>query len=169
MNFAIIYGMGPFRLSKDLGISFSAAQQYIDRYFDLYSGVRAFFANTEKRALDDGFVSTLFGRRRILKDIDSAGRDKGFLVRAALNAPIQGSAADIIKLAMIDIVQKIEQKKLPISLILQIHDELVFEVEADFAEQARDFIVESMEQVVSLSVPMKVDAGIGRNWQEAHQ
>lgn len=168
MNFAIIYGMGPFRLSKDLGISFGAAQDYIERYFELYSGVREFFDNTEKQALDLGYVTTLFGRKRILKDIDAAGRDKGFVVRAALNAPIQGSAADIIKLAMINISSEIREKKLDFSLLLQIHDELVFEVDESFAEEARSIIVDRMEKVIELKVPMKVDAGIGKNWQEAH-
>ena len=168
MNFAIIYGMGAFRLSKELGIPYGMAQDYIDRYFELYSGVQEFFKLTEAQALEKGYVSTIFGRRRMIKDIDSSGRDKGFILRAALNAPIQGSAADIIKLAMINISGRINKDKYPMELILQIHDELVFEVENAFATEAESIIKREMENVITLSVPLEVESGSGRNWQVAH-
>lgn len=169
INFGIVYGMGPFRLARDLGINYGSAEEYISRYFEHYAGVKRYFAETEKQALTTGEVATIFGRKRVLKDIDSGGRDQGFLIRAALNAPIQGSAADIIKLAMIRVSENIAKNGYPIKLLLQIHDELVFEVEQGFAEEARALIVKDMEEVVTLRVPMKVDAGIGKNWQEAHR
>jgi DNA polymerase-1 len=168
MNFAIIYGMGAFRLSKELGVSFSEAENYIKRYFDLYSGVRDYFKLTEEKAIEQGYVTTIFGRKRFINSIDASGRDKGFIVRAALNAPIQGSAADIIKLAMISLDREISTKKYPLKLIMQIHDELVFEVDHAFAEEGKAAVVSQMENVVQLSVPMKVDAGLGSSWQVAH-
>jgi DNA polymerase I len=167
INFGIIYGMGGFRLSRELGIPLDAANRYIEEYFDHYPGVRKFFDQLEQDAKVKGAVRTLYGRRRALSEIDTSGRDQGFALRAALNAPIQGSAADIIKKAMINLEGRIAAEKLPLSMILQIHDELLFEVDRDYCPDAAKVIRQEMEHVADLSVPLRVDLGSGRNWQEA--
>jgi DNA polymerase-1 len=168
INFGIIYGMSAFRLGKDLGIPVGVASEYINNYFDRYPRVRGFFDELEKHAEDKGFVSTLFGRKRFLSQINTSGRDRGFVRRAAMNAPIQGSAADVIKLAMISIDARIRKEKLPLKLLLQIHDELVFECSSDFEDEATALVREEMEGVTELLVPLKVDIGSGVNWEEAH-
>ncbi len=127
VNFGVIYGMSAFRLARDLNLPVAVARQYIEEYFAYYRGVSEFFKEVEARAERDGFVTTLFGRRRVISNIDISGRDKGFLRRVAINAPIQGTAADIIKLAMIKIDEAVEDEVLPLTMILQIHDELLFE------------------------------------------
>lgn len=168
INFGVIYGMSGFRLGRELGIPVSVANQYIDGYFNRYPKVQELFARLEQEALNKGYVTTIFGRRRIIGDLDTAGRDKGFAVRAAINAPMQGTAADLIKLAMIRIQSNIEERKLPISMLLQIHDELLFECSAGNIEEMRLFIVDIMEKVTELTVPLRVDTGVGKNWQDAH-
>lgn len=168
INFGIIYGMGPYRLARDLGIPVPEASRYIDDYFAKFSGVRDLFARLEREAEIQGSVQTLFGRRRKLADLDISGRDEGFSRRVALNAPIQGTAADLVKLAMIRIDKRFAQEKAPVTMILQIHDELVFECVGNFSEQGVRMIREEMEQVASLKVPLKVDVGVGVNWDEAH-
>ena len=142
------------------------AQKYIDEYFARYPNVRKFFANLENDALQKGEVRTIYGRRRVISDLDTSGRDKGFLLRAAVNAPIQGTAADIIKLAMVKI-----ENEIPVSaqLILQIHDELVFECDANAVDQTKEFVREAMENVIELLVPLKVGVSAGKNWEEAHR
>ena len=169
INFGIVYGMGGYRLSRELGIPLAAANSYIEGYFRHYPGVRNFFNELEVRAQEEGFVRTLFGRKRVLEGIDASGRDRGFVVRAALNAPIQGSAADVIKCAMIRIDRLIRAKNLPIAMILQIHDELLFECDEHFCNDAAHIITAEMERVVDLKVPLKVDVGMGHNWGEAHR
>lgn len=168
INFGIIYGMGPYRLSRELGIPVNVATRYIESYFAHYARVKELFAKLSAEAESEGKVTTLFGRRRVLADIDSSGRDDRFISRAALNAPIQGSAADIIKLAMVRIDCKIREKRYPMSMILQIHDELVFECMQSFKEEGLAFICREMEGVAELKVPLKVDAGCGYNWDEIH-
>ena len=160
--------MGAFRLARELGIPLGAANSYIDRYFSHYSGVKKFFDDLEKDAVEKGVVRTIFGRKRVLADIDSNGRDSGFVVRAAMNAPIQGSAADIVKRAMVRLDERIRREQLPLQMLIQIHDELVFECEEGFEERALKIIRNEMENVVPLIVPLKVDAGSGKNWQESH-
>ncbi len=167
INFGVIYGMGPYRLARDLQIPFNVANKYIEEYFERYSGVKRYFAEIEKRALEDGFVSTLFGRRRLVGSIDDSERDQGFVLRAALNAPIQGSAADIVKLAMIKVDRALVESGLKVRMLLQIHDELVFECARADLDAGMEIIVNQMENVVQLDVPLKVDAGSGSNWQEA--
>ena len=168
INFGVIYGMSGFRLARELEIPVSVANQYIDNYFNNYPKVKEFFAALQEEAETNGFVKTLFGRKRLIGDIDTSGRDKGFALRAAINAPMQGTAADLIKLAMVDIDRKITSGNMPLRMIMQIHDELVFECRDDFCEEAQRIIIESMENVYRLQVPLKVDCKIGKSWQEAH-
>lgn len=168
INFGVIYGMSGFRLGAELGLPVGTAQEYINNYFARYPRVKQYFKRLEEDAIRAGAVSTLFGRRRIISDLDTSGRDKGFALRAAINAPIQGTAADIIKLAMVRLEERIERESLPLKLILQIHDELLFECAAEFVVQAKEIIRQEMEQVITLEVPLKVDVGVGGNWQEAH-
>lgn len=168
INFGIVYGMSGFRLGRDLGIPVSTANSYIERYFENYPRVRVLFQKLENDAEQLGYVTTLFGRKRVLTDIDSTGRDRGFLTRAAINAPLQGSAADIIKIAMIRLADKIEKSGAPLDMILQIHDELVFECDTPFVTLAVDMIRSEMESAATLVVPLRVDVGVGHDWQEAH-
>jgi DNA polymerase-1 len=168
INFGIIYGMGPHRLARELGVSFKEADSYIESYFDRYPLVKNFFDKIAAEAEETGAVYTIFGRRRLIEDIESGERDKGFVMRAALNAPIQGSAADLIKLAMVRIDSKIKSLEIPLKLLLQIHDELVFECDEDRLQEASAFIVSEMEGVARLAVPLKVELGSGRNWEAAH-
>lgn len=168
INFGIVYGMSGFRLARELEIPVYVANEYIDNYFKRYPGVRAYFDDLEARIENEKTVSTLFGRKRYVNEINVSGRDRGFATRAALNAPIQGTAADIIKLAMIALQNKIKNESLPLEIILQIHDELVFECAADYSEAALFIIQQEMEQVVSLDVPLKVEIGVGKNWLSAH-
>lgn len=167
MNFGIVYGMGGFRLAKTLEIPVKMANKYIEDYFEVYSGVRKYFDDLEKTLDENGYVSTIYGRKRFLDSIDSSGRDKKFLIRAALNAPIQGSAADIIKLAMINIQNRLEEFP-ELKMLLQIHDELIFEVPSELSEKASKLINEEMENVIKLQVPLKVNLEVGSNWGDIH-
>jgi len=167
INFGVIYGMGGFRLARELGIPVGVANKYIEDYFARYPGVQELFSKIEKEAETNGFVSTLFGRKRFVSSIDSSGRDQGFVLRAALNAPLQGTAADIVKLAMIKLDGRIRAEKLPLQMLMQIHDELVFECDEGFKEEGCKIVRSEMEGVVDLDVPLKVDCGYGLNWQEA--
>jgi DNA polymerase-1 len=167
INFGIIYGMGPYRLARDLGISVGIATSYIDGYFNRFPGVKKFFSKVEEDAVRLDYVTTLFGRKRFLNTIDTSGRDQGFIARVAVNAPLQGTAADIIKLAMISLDARIRREKMPVDLILQIHDELLLECQSQMAAQLSEVVRQEMESVIKLLVPLKVDVGIGKNWQEA--
>ncbi|NMC63063.1 MAG: DNA polymerase I [SAR324 cluster bacterium] len=168
INFGIVYGMGAFRLARELGIPLGEAQRYIDNYFARYPGIKKLFSQYEEEAVQEGFVRTLFGRKRVISEIDSSGRGRGFSNRAAMNAPIQGTAADLVKAAMIRIDNRIQREDLPLSLVLQIHDELLFECEKSAAGDMSLMIRQEMEQVAQLNVPLKVEIGIGDNWDSAH-
>jgi DNA polymerase-1 len=170
INFGLIYGMSAFGLARQLGIARGEAQRYMDLYFERYPGVLAYMERTRVQAADQGYVETLFGRRLYLPDIKASNgmRRKG-AERAAINAPMQGTAADIIKTAMIAVDAWLEQQEQPlVHMIMQVHDELVFEVHESVLESAGETIRQLMEQCVSLTVPMKVDVGTGMNWDEAH-
>ncbi len=167
INFGIVYGMGAFRLSRELGIPVGEAQAYIDNYFERYPGIREVFASFEQCAGEQGYVKTLFGRRRVISEIDSSGRARGFSNRAAMNAPIQGTAADIVKAAMIRIDRRIQDEKLPLAMLLQIHDELLFECRSEAVDDMRKIIRHEMEHVKELRVPLKVEIGSGDTWEEA--
>lgn len=170
INFGIIYGMGAFSLSKELGISRKMAQTYINNYFARYKGVRTFIDKAIESAEKTGMTSTLLGRIRQLPEIRSTNRNiRGFAERTAVNTPIQGTAADLIKLAMIRIDQAIREKGLRSAMLLTVHDELVFEVSPDELETVRRLVKETMENVwPELRVPLTVNMDTGNNWAEAH-
>jgi DNA polymerase-1 len=169
INFGIIYGMSAFRLAKDLRISQKKAKQIIERYFERYQGVHSYVRNIVERGREQGYVATLFNRKRFLPDLHSRNRNlRQFAERTAINTPIQGSAADIIKLAMIRIDSELERKPQWGRMIMQVHDELVFEVEVEAAEEVADLVKYEMESVASLAVPLVVEVGRGANWDEAH-
>jgi DNA polymerase-1 len=169
VNFGLIYGMSAFGLARQLGIERGAAQQYVDRYFQRYPGVKRFMDNTRAQARAQGYVETIFGRRLYLNDIRSGNTAvRQAAERAAINAPMQGTAADIIKRAMITVDAWIESERVAAKLIMQVHDELVFEVAADAAEAVGARVRAHMTDAAKLRVPLKVDVGIGSNWDEAH-
>jgi DNA polymerase-1 len=169
INFGIIYGMSAFGLAKELGIQPAVAQAYIANYFQKYHGVRDYIDRSLEAARERGFVNTLLNRRRYLPDIKSPNRSvRQFAERIAVNAPIQGTAADLIKVAMIRIHRRLLQERSKSKLILQIHDELVFEVPEPELEMIKSLVKEEMEGVMKLEIPLKVEIGTGRNWAEAH-
>jgi DNA polymerase-1 len=170
INFGIVYGMSGYGLSKELGVSQRDAQNYIDEYFVKYKGVKEYIESVLEETRARGFVRTLLGRVRCIPEInnrDAAVRQLG--ERTAMNTPIQGTAADIIKMAMVNIHRRIKENSLISRLIMQIHDELVFEVKQDEITDMERIVRDEMEHVVSLAVPLKVSLGKGRNWAEAHE
>ncbi len=170
VNFGLIYGMSAFGLSKQINIARKEAQFYIDRYFERYPGVQTYMEQTRQKAAEQGFVETLSGRRLYLSKIASTnGIERRGAERAAINAPMQGTAADIIKTAMIRMSEWIKNQPTDtIKMVMQVHDELVFEVKEQFVEQYCAQIKTIMENCYQLSVPLKVDVGVGNNWDEAH-
>lgn len=169
INFGLMYGMSAFGLAKQLGITRYQSQEYIDLYFKKYPKVKNFMDTTKENARKHGYIETLYGRRLYLPDINSKnGLRRKYAERSAINAPMQGSAADIIKLAMIDVHKWLKDGNTEARMIMQVHDELVLEVKSDLAETIKQEIVKIMESTVNLSVPLIVDAGIGNNWDEAH-
>ncbi|MEJ2049794.1 MAG: DNA polymerase I, partial [Calditrichota bacterium] len=169
VNFGIMYGAGPYRMSNELGISVEDGQQLIDNYFNKYPGINKYITDTLAEAREKKYVSTLLGRRRYLPDIDAANRNvREAAERAAINMPIQGTAADMIKLAMIQVQQEMEYRRMKSRMILQIHDELVFEVEAAELEDLRALVKKTMEGALSITVPIRVDIGVAKDWYDAH-
>ncbi len=168
-NFGIIYGITPFGLSERLSISRSEAKQLIDEYFETFPDVKRYMDESIATARTKGYVETIFGRKRYLPDINSRNANvRGFAERNAINAPIQGSAADIIKVAMIKIHNRFAKEKLKSKMILQVHDELDFNVVEEELDAVRKIVVEEMEHACKLIVPLKTDFGYGKNWLEAH-
>ncbi len=168
-NFGIIYGISVFGLSQRLAIPRAEAQELISGYFDAYPGVRRYMNDAIEKAKEHGYVETLMGRRRYLPDIRSANAVvRGMAERNAINAPLQGSAADIIKLAMIHIYEAFQKHHLQSKMILQVHDELVFDVQQSELEQVKKIVRQEMEGVYPLSIPLTVEIGEGKNWLEAH-
>lgn len=169
INFGIIYGISSYGLARQLDIPVEEARTFIEGYFVQYPGVRAYMDRMIAEAREKGYVTTILGRRRYLSEIHSSNRQvREFAERTAINTPIQGSAADLIKLAMIHIFRRLGSEGLRTRMILQVHDELVFEVPNEEIDPARTLIVEEMEGALDLSVPIRVDVGIGDNWLEAH-
>lgn len=169
VNFGIIYGISAFGLAQRLSISRTEAKQIITEYFKQYSGIQTYMEQAVERAKENGYVDTLLGRRRYLKDIHSKNRTvRQFAERNAINTPIQGSAADIIKLAMIHLYREMERRQLQSKLILQVHDELVLDVHQSELEEVKALVADKMRNAVSLVVPLAVDLGVGANWLEAH-
>lgn len=169
INFGLIYGMSAFGLARQLNVDRRDAQAYVDLYFARYPGVKAYMENTREQARAQGYVETLFGRRLFLPDIQSRNAaTRQYAERTAINAPMQGSAADIIKKAMIAVAAWLQTSQLKTKMILQVHDELVFEVPLDELALVQPIITEIMTTAVSLAVPLLVETGIGDNWDEAH-
>jgi DNA polymerase-1 len=169
INFGLIYGMSAFGLGRQLGITRHAAQEYVDLYFQRYPGVKDFMDSTRESARENGYVETVFGRRLYLPEINHRNAmRRQYAERTAINAPMQGTAADIIKRAMIEVDQWIEKSGLDVTLIMQVHDELVFEIHKDLVDEAKPEIDRLMTQVAKLQVPLVVDIGTGKNWDEAH-
>lgn len=169
VNFGIMYGAGPFRMSEELGISRGEANQLIQQYFKTYPGINDYITRTLEAARSDGYVKTLTGRLRYVPDINSANANiRQAAERVAINMPIQGTAADMIKLAMIRIHQQLRQKQLRTMMILQIHDELLFEVPDEELELVKNIVKQEMEAALPLDVPVRVDIGVGNSWFEAH-
>ncbi|OGW49518.1 MAG: DNA polymerase I [Nitrospirae bacterium RBG_19FT_COMBO_42_15] len=168
VNFGIVYGMSPYGLSSDLGIPVDEAKAYIDNYFVHYKGVKEFIDKTIAEAKEKGYVTTILNRKRSIPELISAnGATRNFGERMAVNTPIQGSAADLIKMAMINIDNRLDKERLKSMMILQVHDELVFEVIEDELEIIKELVKKEMENVMPMSVPIKVDIGTGKNWREA--
>jgi DNA polymerase-1 len=167
VNFGIVYGLSAFGLSQQLGIEPSDAKKFIDAYFEKYSGVRIFIDKTLAEARRDQKVRTLFGRIRPMPDINSKNSNlRGFAERTAVNSPLQGTAADLIKLAMIRIDDDIRESKLKSRMTLQVHDELVFEVPENEIDTMKTLVREHMEEVHELVVPLRVELGVGLNWRD---
>ncbi len=169
INFGLIYGMSAFGLAKQLGIGRGAAAEYVERYFQRYPGVHDFMERTRAQAREHGFVETVFGRRLYLPEINARNPNlRGYAERTAINAPMQGTAADIIKRAMITLARWLDKGQVDCRMIMQVHDELVFEVAADQADGLKQEICSRMSAAATLAVPLTVDAGTGMNWDEAH-
>ncbi|MBW1803144.1 MAG: DNA polymerase I, partial [Deltaproteobacteria bacterium] len=169
INFGIIYGMGPQKLSEELGIGLRAAKEYISDYYEKYPGVSQFRESTIASAREKGYVTTLFNRRRYLPDIHHKNRIiRAEAERMAVNTPIQGTAADLIKKAMVRIHERLAGEKLNARMLLQVHDELLFEVPEEELDLIHAMVKIEMEGVHELRIPLRVDIGVGRNWDEAH-
>jgi DNA polymerase-1 len=169
INFGLIYGMSAFGLAKQLDIERGAAQGYIELYFDRYPGVKKYMDETRELAREQGYVETLFGRRLYLPDINAKnGQRRQYAERTAINAPMQGTAADIIKLAMLAVDDWLQIEKPAVRMVMQVHDELVFEVDDSYIESASAIIAQKMSDAAILDVPLIVDVGVGKNWDEAH-
>ncbi len=169
INFGLIYGISSYGLAKQLRIDNASAKEYIERYFEKYKGVKDFMEETKKFAKENGFVETMKGRKIFLPNISHSNfQVRSGAERTAINAPIQGTAADILKIAMLDISEWMSNYGNGIKLLMQVHDELVFEIHADYIQEASDKIVELMSGCVSIDVPLDVDVGIGNNWDKAH-
>ncbi len=167
VNFGIVYGISAFGLAAQLGIPQAEARAYIERYFARYQGVQEFIEKTLAQTRKDGYVRTLFGRLRPIPDIESRNpNQRGFAERTAINTPLQGTAADLIKLAMIALDRKLTERKLKTRMVLQVHDELLFEVPDDESAEIEQLVRTEMEGVVELKVPLVADLGFGPNWRD---
>ena len=168
-NFGIMYGISAFGLSQRLGIGRAEAKKIIEDYFEKFPAISSFIEDTLAAARENGYVETLFGRRRYLPDINSRNATvRSLAERTAINAPIQGTSADIIKLAMINVDRRIRQEGLKSRMVLQIHDELLFDAIPEELETLEKIVVEEMENVIKLSIPLTVECNHGNNWLEAH-
>ena len=167
VNFGIVYGISPFGLAAQLNIDQKTAKTYIETYFDRYKGVQRFIEETLETVRRDQSVKTYFGRIRPIPDIQSRNPNmRGFAERTAVNTPLQGTAADLIKLAMLKIDQLIRDRKLKSQMTLQVHDELLFDVAPEEAEELQQLVKEEMEHVEEFSVPIVAEVGIGENWRD---
>ena len=167
VNFGIVYGISDYGLSQNLGISRAEAKDYIETYFERFPGVQAYIDNIIRDAKEMGYVETIYHRRRYLPDINSRNFNvRSFAERTAMNTPIQGSAADIIKVAMIKVAKKLKEAGLAANMLLQVHDELVFEAPEAEIPALEKLVIETMEEAIELSIPLKVDGGSGDSWYD---
>ena len=170
VNFGIVYGIGAFSLAKDIGVTRKEADDYIKSYFMTYPGVARYMEQVVLNAKDNGYVSTLFGRRRLLPELSSSnGMLRAFGERVARNMPIQGTAADIIKIAMVRVYNRLKKEIPDAHIILQVHDELIIEVKEQSADLASKILKEEMEKAVDFAVPMLADVNMGKTWFEAKE
>jgi len=168
VNFGIVYGIGAFSLAKDINVSRKEAETYIQDYLEHYSGIREYMEKVVAGAKEQGYVETMFGRRRYLPELASSNFNlRAFGERVARNMPIQGAAADIIKIAMIKVENRLEKENMQARLILQVHDELIVEAPKEEAEKAAQILTEEMQNAVSLAVPMVAEANMGQTWYDA--
>ena len=168
VNFGIVYGIGAFSLSQDIGVSVAEADRYIKNYLDTFSGVKKYMEDTVTFAQENGYIETLYGRRRALPEISSSNKNiVNFGKRVAMNTPIQGTAADIIKIAMIRVYRRLKKEQLDARLILQVHDELIVEAPQHEVEQVKALLQEEMQAAAKLKVLLKADVGIGKTWYDA--
>ena len=169
VNFGIVYGIGEYSLSQDIHVSVKEAKQYIENYMKTYSGVREYMENIIANAKETGFVQTMFARRRYVPDINAKnGRIRAFAERVCRNTPIQGTAADLIKLAMVHVYKRLKEEKLDARIILQVHDELILEVAQHNLEKTKEILKYEMENAHPMSVPLTADVGEGTTWYDAH-
>src|SRR5699024_794704 len=169
INFGLMYGMSAFGLARQIGTTREQASAYIERFFERFAGVRQFMDDTRALAREKGYVETLYGRRLYLPEINARnGMRRAAAERTAINAPLQGTAADLIKKAMIDVAAWLAHSGEPARMIMQVHDELIFEVPEDEAERLAASLRERMCAVAQLDVPLQAEAGIGKNWEQAH-
>jgi len=169
VNFGIIYGMSAFGLAERLNIPRKEAAEIIQQYFSRYAGIKKYMDQTILYAKHNGYVETMMKRRRYLRDINSGNATvRGFAERNAINAPIQGTAADMIKIAMINIFREFEKEQLKSKMILQVHDELVFDVDKTEMEKVKSIVLDGMQNAIHIDVPVLVDMNSGTNWLEAH-
>ncbi|MCP9453567.1 MAG: DNA polymerase, partial [Nitrospira sp.] len=170
--FGIVYGISPFGLSQNIGVSQAEAKQYIDTFFEKFPAVRALMDRNIAEAREKGYTTTILGRRRPIPELQSHDPiQRGLGERMAVNSPIQGSAADLIKVAMINVHRALHRDLPHVKMILQVHDELIFEVPDHHLDEAKQLVKREMEAVgqqLGLSVPLKVDLGVGKNWRAAH-
>ncbi|MFW6074611.1 MAG: DNA polymerase I, partial [Chloroflexota bacterium] len=166
VNFGIMYGMGAWGLARDTGMPQDEAQKFIDRYYERFQGVARFIGKTIEETERKGYASTLYGRRRYLPDITASGPRKNAAIRAAINMPIQGTAADIMKLAMLDVHRRLQSSNLKSRMLLQVHDELIFEAPHDEIGELREIVTRAMANVAELLVPLEVEPKLGPNWEE---
>ena len=168
VNFGIVYGISAFGLSEDLSISRQEANEYIQKYFETYPGVKAFLDRMVKEGKEKGYVTTLYGRRRPIPELKSSNfNQRSFGERVAMNSPIQGTAADIMKMAMIRVDRRLRELGLRARIVLQVHDELLVEAPREEAEQVKALLAQEMAGVASFSVPLAVEVGVGDNWLDA--
>jgi DNA polymerase-1 len=168
INFGILYGMGDFSLAEDLHITRKQAKEYIDNYLSSYPNIDAYLKNIKQTAAEQGYVTTMLGRRRYIPELSSPNKMvQAFGQRVAMNSPIQGSAADIIKLAMIAVHRRLKESGMDAKLILQVHDELLIEANVNCKDEALALLREEMENAVSLCVPLDVSVAVGDNWYDA--
>lgn len=169
VNFGIVYGIGAYSLSRDIGVTVKEAEAFINSYLDSFPGVRKYMDDTIAFGKEHGYVATLFGRRRALPELTSSSFNVRALgERMAMNTPIQGTAADVIKLAMVRVWQRLRDERLTARLILQVHDELIVEAPLEEADKAAQILGEEMEHAVDFAVPLTADVTRGHTWLEAH-